>query len=1332
MKIKSPEARSQKPEARSWTSAEGLRVSNLQPSRRGIALVITLILLSVTLIMAVAFLAVARRERNAVTTTTDTDTARLAADTALAAAQAQIAANLLSTNAGGYDYNLLVSTNYITPGGIIPNTATLGYISYYDTNGNFLTGNNLEQAVANLYYLPRAPVFIRTNAGSPLDFRFYLDLNRNGQFEANGLVPDVEYQDGVLVTNASPVSEVGDPEWVGVLEHPDQPHGPSNRFIARYAFFAQPAGNSLDLNAIHNQTLGLGPNVSLANPDYYFRNEGVGSWELNLAAFLADLNTNEWNPPAGNYYGYLQPYAANVGVAFEDARSLLSWRYGFSYNSLAIPPANPNLYSVLADAGVDGFTVGSMSPFNQHWAGSDNTNRFFALASDLFDKSKTQPTIVAPQQGFSDRLAGTGTNMSTYDRYTFYRMLDELGTDSGSDDARMNLNYRNVTNGMVVPGMETNCLAWAPLDFFTNAADRMLRYYTANWLAANTNFFTNTFGVDTTNAFGVANIPVYVDGQFVYSPAVNRILQLAANMYDASTNQTAALGKDYPSVFRPVFTVVPDGIYRNLYITGYTNVDSVGGPDDVNYFLPPADALAVASANLGSVAPAVNVYGVPWIIGAKKWLPNFNQFYMLNAVEVTRKLQITRPARTAADPAPGLNEYATNQMYVFSISNSLGCSLWNSYTNPYSGDLTLVARDNITMVLTNDAAGVVAQTPPLYLVTNAVYTSGTNWPGTVWAGTPPVTALDAQNNSFIIPFNTSVVLLTNSIYRYGGYGGAVPVASPGFDPFNTDYQTNVYAPALPQFGLLTTNRLQVFILDGGHVIDYVHFAGPEGSRNLNAELASMDTAINNAGLFLWDTNPVTAGNPDGTPLGVVNQIIVSRGQNTPMNLNNNFWQPPANLPAGMPQTTQSEIDFFNGFFNVNRLQYGVFVSGGKRYTNAATAVQAPYTPTRMVYDYTSWQANDPLVHYLASDLTYSDPGTTGIQISDNPAAAFSSLGINLNGVSKRWSPWGMPYPFASGADSDLTAQTLYLTQLKDSLAWRPDNWDFPAYKFPTVGWLGRVHRGTPWQTVYLKSSDITVAKDAAGNSGQASWAQWTGDTQTINGQFYDANNSAPVQDAGLFDLFSTSLNDNATRGTLSVNQTHLAAWSAVFSGLVALSNAAPDVIGYVAAPVMTNVIVQPAGVDAADSALWNIVTNINTTRANLVHADGVAGVFEHVGNILRAPALTEQSPFLNWSDTAQRQNGISDELYEWLPQQTLGLLRAGSTPRYVVYCYGQTLRPAPDGIVTDSGPFFGMCTNYQITAESAARAVIRVDKHVTATGTNYTTVIESFNVLPPN
>ena len=44
---------------------------------------------------------------------------------------------------------------------------------------------------------------------------------------------------------------------------------------------------------------------------------------------------------------------------------------------------------------------------------------------------------------------------------------------------------------------------------------------------------------------------------------------------------------------------------------------------------------------------------------------------------------------------------------------------------------------------------------------------------------------------------------------------------------------------------------------------------------------------------------------------------------------------------------------------------------GATETNPSYGTQAPYTPTRTVVQYISWQANDPLVHYVASDLNFS-------------------------------------------------------------------------------------------------------------------------------------------------------------------------------------------------------------------------------------------------------------------------------------------------------------------------------------------------------------------------
>ncbi len=1280
-------------------------------SARGIALIITLILLSVTLIMVVAFMAVARRERNAVSTTTDTATARLATDTALAAAQAQIVADILSPGAGAYNYGLLVSTNYL-PG-------------VYDPNN-----------IGNI--LPRAPVFIVTNtATGARDFRFYLDLNRDGQFEPNGLVTNVDSSGNPIVdaSGNSLVSEVGDPEWIGVLEHPDQPHGANNPFIARYAFAAQPIGNSLDLNAIHNQTQSstmLNP-FSAAN-DGYFRNEGVGSWELNLAAFLADLNTNQWGQIVGSgagapigsssYYLYDETNGFNSGHAFEDAQSLLAWRYANNYNSLAAP--SPNLYSAFASSPIDSYTLGALmantvlpSPVIPNnslpWAGSDNTNRFFSLMSEILDPTKSS-------QNFVDRLASTGTNtfggttVPTYDRYTFYRMLDELGTDSGADDARMNLNYRNMTNGLVIPGMETNCDAWTPLDFFTNAANILLQHYTTVWAS---NYVANGAGgyvpalnpnyvatFNTSEPFGIGNIPVLVSNQFVYTPAVNRLLQLAANMYDATTTSP------YPSVFRPMFTAVQDGNYRDLFITGYTDVPSVSGPGD-SQLATPHDVYDVAYV-LAVPNSVQNIYGVPWIIGAKKGLPNFNEFYSRNAVQVTRKLQFTR----INGLQPGAT--ATNEMFIMSITNRLGFAFWNSYNTNYPRPLTIYLNDSGSMTFSNGAA---TTTLPFSVGFPPVVQS--SWPSSAWtqSGLAPESQTPTNPLSFITA-TYDVPMVPESQYRFST-GTFVPISQAQWEPGIT------VPPVLPHFLLSTTNNLQAYILDGNQVIDYVQLRGPNTTQDLNNEINDPNDGIGIRHYYMWSTNAYN--NAGAIPTyGVMNQIAISRHPNLPVvSPNVVVWRNPNGTLVSASQKTL-EAQFFDAFFTgalVNNLPV----------TNLV--VQAPYTPTRTAWQYTLWQANDPLVHYLASDLNTSTTATAPGHSDDLLTRPIPV--ISLTSLGERYQPWGRNQQMAFLGPNQVDTSS-YNLRFRDPLVWGSDYWDFPTGKYPTVGWLGRVHRGTPWQTVYLKASDVlqesVTSAFGSGNIGYNTWAQWTGDTQLVYNsqiggyQYFDAINSAPVADHDLFDLFSVAPNPNATRGTLSVNQTHLAAWSAVFSGLVALTNATPVPASY-NAPIFLSTNISPAGVDGNASPLGLLVNGtegINATRANFTNTDGLVGTFEHVGDILSVPALTEQSPFLNTDASTSPYNqanaGISDELYEWLPQQTLGLLRTGGAVRYVVYCYGQTLHPAPDGKVL-SGPNFGVVTNYQITAESAARAVIRVDNARTASPH---VTIESFNPLPPN
>jgi hypothetical protein len=1426
--------------------------SRLSTGHQGVALIITLILLAVVLFMALTFLAISRRERGAVTTTTDTISAQLTADNALAAAEGQIVANMLATN-NPYNFGLLVSTNYINPNGFATGIASPTNVNfdYYSTGPGPLLQGDFLQNLANLYYLPRTPVYMSNVVTRAMENRFYLDLNRNGFFETNGMVVDAKGTETNL--------EFGDPEWVGVLQHPDQPYGPNNPFVARYAFIAVPIGNTLDLNAVYNEAVTRQVRINsfdTTTTDGYFRNQGVAPWEINLAAFLADLNLNQWgqvvgsgvNPPplSATWYQYNEanPFpAVNSGHAFEDALSILSYRYNYNYINLPRVGAPNPLFTIAnnplafrnnidyySDAQPPMTTPAGINVSGQlltlPWSGADNTNHFIDL-QELFNPNETSPQFTnrllaagAPITGFNP-IPGPGDSDPTnfYNRYTYYRLVSQMGVDSAPAQNQINLNYSNavalfnrngvLTNIVYFPNAQTNLVPWSPLQFFTIAADRMLREYSQQWLVESPSNYLATYGsftnisaaanpgLNPTNMplpFGITNIPVYVNNQFVYTPAVQRVLQMAANIYDATTNPATALGVDFPSVFRPIFRVVaappPPAIpvYTNVYIASYEPVQRLGyngvvPVGTVNGPLDPQLALPVSIADLVDPSPHtpnvsgfglglytnLNVYGVPWVVGAKKGFPNFNKFDLQSAFQLTRKLQVARLS-TNDSFLTTPNNYSFNQMFNLSLSNQFGVECWNSYTNGYhpnNDEMVIYARGNLRhAALSNDETFVVDL--PVFPIFGFIQIPA----GNVWPGYNPATDPFGSLLSFQIPLNTNATVITNSMYRFNTPGN---VEDPGYvGPYlttnltlpyevNVSFGNNQLYPQ-PHWILTSSNELQVFMLDTSvtpnRVIDYVQLSGPNTTRDLTGEIiTNYDAPIVShqaGGSQLWNTNY-----QDGRPIGLLSQVGISMGSYT-ASANSGAWD------QSSPTLLANEIAGFTAFMGYTPLPP---LTAGQMDAVAtahmSNAMQAPYTPTATVVQHVSWQANDPLVHYTASDLNWGLSGSSSM-ISDRYVDTLTnnSPNGNLGALNQSYRPWG-GNPLLPGEDQNPSNLTI-----KDPLVRQSDDWDFPTYRLPTVGWLGRVHRGTPWQTVYLKAPDVLRGIQVTGGVtnyvGTNVWSQWTGDTQVINSQNYDAINTVPAQDRLLFDIFSIAPNDNATRGQLSVNvgandpsnpQAGLAAWSAIFSGVMALSNNAVDgAVDIRTAPAQHNGSLQnflafpidPAGPGGLNSPLGQIVAGINQTRTNFVNPDGLAGSFEHAGDVLAVPQLTSQSPLLNWKDPIQQTNGISDEMYEWLPQQVMSLLRVSDSPRYVIYSYGQTLKPAPNSVYTGGGPFFGMVTNYQVVAEAATRAVVRFNgtrmNNLVLTNadlpsfywiavpsiTNNNAVVEEFNVLPPN
>lgn len=142
-----------------------------------------------------------------------------------------------------------------------------------------------------------------------------------------------------------------------------------------------------------------------------------------------------------------------------------------------------------------------------------------------------------------------------------------------------------------------------PIGFFTNLASRLLQ---------------SEFNLSLTR------IQIYPTNQ--YTPAVHRLLQVAANIYEATTNR---FNDDYPhlpTVFRPRFT--NDG--GIVYITGYV--------EETNSAFLGSTLRDLTSTNVANaVQPDDRILGVPLILGVKKGLPNFNEFASEAVISITRK-----------------------------------------------------------------------------------------------------------------------------------------------------------------------------------------------------------------------------------------------------------------------------------------------------------------------------------------------------------------------------------------------------------------------------------------------------------------------------------------------------------------------------------------------------------------------------------------------------------------------------------------------------------------------------------------------------------------------
>jgi hypothetical protein len=456
--------------------------------------------------------------------------------------------------------------------------------------------------------------------------------------------------------------------------------------------------------------------------------------------------------------------------------------------------------------------------------------------------------------------------------------------------------------------------------------------------------------------------------------------------------------------------------------------------------------------------------------------------------------------------------------------------------------------------------------------------------------------------------------------------------------------------SLDQLGLVVTNYLQAYILIGNQVVDYVQLRAPTIVGGINQALADPNYGPGDTTFYQWSTN--NYGNAESIPYGLVNQLMVAENPEFAPAVGGR-WST-ASTPMG-DDSPAAEAAFLRGFFTQS------FLYDGTLYTNLELEMQAPYTPSRTVYGNFLLQANDPLVHYMASDLV-SASGSLGMwangywyngiwRQSNDPNS--QPLPVPpISPVGGRYQPWGSSGQMAAlgGVDSNP-----FNVAYKDPLVYNPDRWNFPTGKVWDLSWIGQVHRGTPWQSIFLKSTNILAAIN-----GFRTWSFWTGNILQANDEnsSIEVLSSAPIVDLQLVSFLAATLSTNDYSQQFPVNNPDTNAWAVLLNGLVALTNTALLPIS-TTPPQFSSIVISSNSIQAQIIAKAIQATRLNT---NLFPNQ----TFGEIGLVFATPELSVRSPFLNTngggiggrSGAASPLNfGITDQAYEMIPSQLLPLLR---------------------------------------------------------------------------
>ncbi len=215
--------------------------------------------------------------------------------------------------------------------------------------------------------------------------------------------------------------------------------------------------------------------------------------------------------------------------------------------------------------------------------------------------------------------------------------------------------------------------------------------------------------------------------------------------------------------------------------------------------------------------------------------------------------------------------------------------------------------------------------------------------------------------------------------------------------------------------------------------------------------------------------------------------------------------------------------------------------------------------------------------------------------------------------------------------------------MKDPGISRSDNWNFPTNQGLSIDWVGRVHRGTPWQTIFLKSTNFLL-ETSNFQQGLLNWEHWTGNSVVrpdwSNPALLvpDALFTAPTNDWHLVTLLNDFFNTNDVHTLVSPNLATAQTWEALLDGMTVLTNSG---LGQLTPILISSNSPQ---VDFVSDGLLN------------ARASQPDQLFRNVGDVLAAPELSVASPYLDPSSFRT----LTDDVLEAIPAQLISRLRSDS------------------------------------------------------------------------